>query len=1438
MQNVFGLQQSALIVFGGLVAEINAPDVPAGSSPICCDMDFTVGSAKTRDGIESVYSFSGRSVGPENCISGTQQDLGDAPWTNPGNITIGDGSYATTVIATVVSPSASAGSASSSGMGNAWASPANAFSASLTTTINISSSGQILELGSLGFSLPEAATIQGVQVSFDASASPLGVGQSATLLVQPIFSGGSLGTPVGVFNSSLTPITVGGPTVLWNGNPTIADINALQVWLRVTNILSGVTVALNNVVVTVYYTTASISNVLLAEQFLFSLPALPVSGIEVGITGLQAGVVSGSSVLTVYLMKNGVTVGTAKNVNLTASNSMVVLGSPTDLWGTTWLNSDIDGIKFGVSIQAANSLPITVSIDLVSCTVFQSAGNFNFDWIKTVDLSEFGGDVLTLALDSEGTIWKEDVTTSEGMLTGIFSNIALNSFVSSVTEDGREFMAFSDLMNATDMPRQYDGVKLDRISQSGPGAPPAISTQSTTYALLASPLGVTQSAAVAIRRVFWSASPDTNSAAGNVLTVFVASTALIKIGSIVLLAGIPTMGGQNPNLTYIVNTIGSGQVNGSGAISPYFTVTSTISVLAQTNDFFAGGTYQLTLATANTTVPIPNVQVGSSITLSGVGLPAWDATWTVLQTPNAAQLVITDTSLTAGVATYTFTLVSGTLPVAGEQVTITQTSNGNGIFNVVNGTIQSATGTQFTVNINAPNVASAAEAGIGIINGTQFQFDPGTSFVGTGGNPILGNSGGGTLSAAGTLGAGTRQCVVIFQTENDYLTGPSIPVSFTTAGTTTTLTATQIPIGPPNVTKRILAFTGANGANFFYIPEAVTVTSNGQKITYSSTVISDNLTTTATFFFTDAVLLAATAIDIPGNNLFEQIELGDSVGVVSYSNRLFFWGEENKVQNFINMSFDGGYLPGTNLMPLGWNADAVNGSGGQLHISPIFGNSYYILNASGSTEALYGMVEQGAFQDFYQVPIIESGKKYGARVTCRSPGGVPGLGTLNIDLFSPGLNKTFGVYSLPLASMTTTMGRFSGNLMTVPIVGNVPADLLLRVYLVNVLNGGDCEIDRVEVYDLAQPVLSTQLRASYENNFEAFDDITGNLGAGSQNQQPVTNAFTMFDNLYIVKSNSFYSTTDNGTTEPFFWNVREVSPRVGTLSPNGVDSGEGWALIAGQAGLYLFEGGAPVKILPELDPLWKTVNWKYGQTLWIRNDTNERRIYIGVPVPTPNQWMPNFPVNANPTKPNVVLMCNYKELMTAAAIESEGPVRLTFMGDLRTFQLGRKWSSWSIQASYADFVERSDTRTPLFFCGNTNTGKIYEQVAGNYLDDGNALLDFYVTYPFPKVQEAQALGFGLNRLDAQFMTLLVTGAGGLNLTMYPDSLDSPYANALEPLVLQSAPPFGDYEVPLNETGGRFFIGLGSQNPGDHFEISKIVMALKTSAWAPVAGIGS
>ena len=222
--------------------------------------------------------------------------------------------------------------------------------------------------------------------------------------------------------------------------------------------------------------------------------------------------------------------------------------------------------------------------------------------------------------------------------------------------------------------------------------------------------------------------------------------------------------------------------------------------------------------------------------------------------------------------------------------------------------------------------------------------------------------------------------------------------------------------------------TAANGSNFYNIPIPVTVLDNGINVVNSSTYVNDNTSRNVNLSFSDGVLLAANAIDIQGNNLFATLELGSSLGLIGYASRVFAIGEQNKVPNFINWSFDGGYLDATLLpttIPLGWTAV---GAGGSLVNSPIFGFAYQIQNATGSTQATYGMITQPAFQDEFMVPIIRASTKYSTRITAAVTAG-GASGNFVVDLFSPASGTSLGTFSVPLASLTTSMNIFTGTML-------------------------------------------------------------------------------------------------------------------------------------------------------------------------------------------------------------------------------------------------------------------------------------------------------------------------------------------------------------------------------------------------------------------------
>lgn len=1522
MQNIAGLQESALLTFGGVVSEVNAFDVPAGSAAVATDCDFTVASVKTRDGLESVYAYQGAS---ETLNAGAGLSVGSGTaWSNPNNIAV-SGQQA-------------------------------------SAAVPINSSSALLEGTNFGFTVPSNSSIVGIQVTVHGNAFETGVGSvTANMTVFPAVMVGWNAVAVG-FDSSSTPNLISSPApgfvasqtsntntfafppiniTLLNNEiiitagfltssqiiPGISDTggggtpnvwtkvidffaNGLQsvMWKCLANSSGSTTVTVTSsancplsgagfwqlsqmtgtfsvstdasgtsstpsagsmvtttpntfALVLVSAGTAAINTLLAGSGWTLPLNALNLSaGANNLYIGTEYQTVTGGGMATdgtLTIAPNQFLANT-KPFSLHLSNTDVTLGGMFDLWGGTWTPAIINNPAFGFAVQGISTdLASTFNLKApMTVTVWYTPpGVTQFDYIKSFEMTD--GDTLTLALDNTGVFWQEDILNNPNLLVPFYTAIEPNTFARSTTIDDREFIALSDLTMGTDMPRQYNGQWVDRLSQVGPAAPPSISSTSTTYNVVS----ITQPAAVQIDGasghggVQWTSGVNSHTP-GNVIIPYTDNANFlngVSVGSVVFLQ-LTGAGLSAGNGTYFVTSTGSalGMESGDGENFKYFTVTgpSTQQLNVHT-DPSSPGTYQLTIATLTVSAPVPGLTVGSQITLSGVSPGTWNGTWTISNVVNGASLEITSTQLTSDAAIYGYTVTSGssTAVATGAFVTITGCTNGpvvNGqsIFNQYQAQISSVSPGFFTISpINAANVPLAPETtAVGLVLGTIFQFDPGINDVGTATNPILGNGSGGSLVIAGGLGAGLRQAVVMFETRNGFITPPSPPVSFNLSANANQITATNLPIGPPNVIRRIVAFTGANGGFFFYIPQPVSVVSSGQTVTYTSTVINDNTSNQATFNFTDTLLLSSVSIDSQGNNLFAQEELGSSIGVVAYSQRLFAWGEQSKILNLLNYSFDGGYLAvtqSTPIQPLGWTVDPVNGAGGSLTTSPIFGNAYQILNTSGSTQALYGMITQNAYQDYLKTPIITVQTKYSVRVTASCPVATAS-GNLVIDLFSPSFQAIYGSFSVPLSSLGTTMSINTGTLLTTAFQTSVPQDLLIRVYAQNIPNNGQVLIDRFEPFDASQPTLTTQLRGSYFDNFEAFDTITGNLGVAAENQQPIRNAFELFDTLYIVKTHSFNSSSDNGTTEPSGWNVREVSNKVGTPSIYLVDVGEGWALIGGEAGLYLFSGGEPIKINPELDGnpgIWQSLLWSEGQKFWLRNDTEKRKIYIGACMPTPNIWAPRFPVNGNPTQPNVVLVCTYKELMSSGALANEGPVRLSYTGELKSWALGRKWSIWSIQSCYADFIDRPDNSAPIFFCSDQGP-QIFEQVPGLYSDNGLAMHCDYIPYAFPKSSEAEQKQMGLSMLEAHQMNLLIQGSGQLRMTMIPNDLRSQDAESLYPEPLFNPTAYGDTEIPLNTVGNRFFPELYVTDVNEWFELSRVVMWISPYSWSPVRGSNS
>ncbi len=613
-------------------------------------------------------------------------------------------------------------------------------------------------------------------------------------------------------------------------------------------------------------------------------------------------------------------------------------------------------------------------------------------------------------------------------------------------------------------------------------------------------------------------------------------------------------------------------------------------------------------------------------------------------------------------------------------------------------------------------------------------------------------------------------------------------------------------LGRSEYRRANVAFTAAGGDSFFY-----TTGLSGTP----TMVIADNTTTSITLDFSDTVLLAGSSAD----SLFRLVELGESAGVIGYSSRLFWWGERNKLENFTNLSFDGGWSGNT---PLGWITDPANGLGGLRDSSPIWGAAYDIIG--DGTTAIRGMITQPAALDDDGVPRIEPGVGYSvrARVSAYAP---VTQGTLHFELYSLSAGLQTAGLQVTAAQVNSQSGfsEFAG-VLSAPLA-TVPADLLLRVYADGTpTSGGGFVVDNIEIFPTAIPFNSSLVRASLAENPESYDGVSGLLSVAENNGQAVRAAFVLRGQLYLVKEHSIYSTQDDGVNEPTHWTLSEVSRTVGTFSVNGAEVGEDWAVIADRSGLYIFDGGEPVKISQEIQPLWDQINWSAGHTLWVRVDTRTKRIVAGVPI-------------APATQPNRILVLDYRGLSSASDIASLGSIHASaYTGRFISAGRCRKWAPWNIVANSATLAERADGTAQLFLGNGSSSGsgngKIYEQSDAQLSDDGAAIASYYTTYFVPSVDEEQQFQLRSHRKLFAYLTCYVEGAGNLNLSTLP--VNEAFATALSPLPL-SSPAAKDLELPINILAERVAFQMGTNQPGAWFRLARLVPALKADPWAPVRG---
>ncbi len=1216
------------------------------------------------------------------------------------------------------------------------------------------------------------------------------------------------------------------------------------------------------------FAPASSANSIQVTNFSFNLPS---SDNPTGVIFTVKGYSNAPANLLAQLLIGGVPTGSIKTLALPQTPGTVTFGSSTDMWGIVVTQPEANSLSFGVQLSLAQEGGFSGAsgfLDYVSCTLGITSGTENFQYIGS--FTDQKGTVRNISVDAAGNLWIENVTTSPGTRSLVRTGITPNALVSASESAGVEYLAFSDGYQGIDMPLQYTPNWIDRITQVGPGAAPTFTAQqatSNTFAIV----NITQPAQMSdpgdpghFQALMQSSGP-TSTSPGNVVTIFYSDAFTYRTPDTDLVnafnSGYPvyvymsSMPTGFTNGVFQVTSVGQAIPPGGGYERWYFTYQVTSSVYTFIGGPDTGtGYYNRTLATLTTSVPVPNALPGGQITVSGNSVTAWNASWRITETPNASQMAITGSAVNAsGVATLNYAVTGASAaPVAGQLVTITGTLNAGGALNVSNATIVSSTGGStgsFTINVSVVNYSFQAESGLATTAGTVFNFDPGAALVGTSTDPIYGTGTGGSLifnSSGLFIDPGTYQGTVGFITRNGLWTFPAPPTVFTVPNNSTTLQVTNLPIGPPNVVGRYIAITeagqnGVPGGNFFVIPAPVVFYSQNVQYTATATVVNDNASTSANLFFTGAVLYNAEAIDRYGYNLFNCIEIGDPGWTVGYGDRQWFGLCINKVQNFNNLSFDGGYRAASQLVPLGWSAPDVYGS---LVPSPRFGDSYYIKNTSNATLTTAGLISQTAYQDASQVAIIQPNTTYSVRVTASNPSGVT-VGSLVIALVSAGV--TLGSYTIALSSLTSNLAIYEGTLLTTELA-TVPTGLTLQVYASGLGVNADVLVDRFDVYPTEIPILTTTVFGSYAGLPEQVDSITGTVGFSSENQQPVNGAMVLYDTFYGLKAwngkspgSSLYSLQKASDLEPAQWDEPEVAQRSGgAVGPLAYDLGEQWFLGASRNGLYLFVGGQPGKINQEIFQVWDAINWAAAQTMWVKVDLDERRIYIGVPMSTPNFWLPNAPTVPNPTSPNVILMCDFKGLDSGQELKQYPEMHTTMFGTLNAIDMRRKWSIWQIPAPYGNLVQ-GPTDVEFYICNGRGNSKVYKLDPTATTDDGLTIDSLYTTAGLPGLgKRAEMPQLGKNRVRWGYMVATLESAGNIQGTLYANRLPGP---GLPPVASWQIPggftpgsPYNDdAEAALNFAATRTFFELRQNDGKGGFSFSNLMLFGRADAWNQVRG---
>ena len=982
--------------------------------------------------------------------------------------------------------------------------------------------------------------------------------------------------------------------------------------------------------------------------------------------------------------------------------------------------------------------------------------------VDKVSVAEFAlpsGDYLDIMLYLSGNVWQQDTET---LAYTKIATVSPGTQFRSVTAFDKQWFAFYNQplsqaftespFSGADVPRYYDGQNTWRVTQDPPAFAPTFSNVPIAPVTLVQSnvtgtvtiTGV-NSSGLTYTTIIVNGKPEVRLSYTTITYTCSVPPPSTWIGTTVTVTGCTGTNASLANVTGIVTAVsgltftlnrGTGPTNvvltgqsATATVAGSYFIRSGNIVTAYTSGVpsnFSAGLYAQILNSNGTQIDGTNWTI-SAIARDATGLVTVTISTQLTNLPPGTTLFINASDTTDFPAS--FQQVFQVLSASGGTTTFTISDSTWG-----NGAVVSSTGGNvFQQWSGVFQILSIGVDSNGNNFFTYFQLGPDATLGSTGGTP--------QAQIEAQIPAGPRSAVLIFQSVDGAQTAPSIPIQLSVDGGTNLLSATDILIGPPGTAKRIIAFTPAFGASYFYItPSYLPSTAGISPVLSLGTIINDNTSIAATLDFSDAQLTAGTEIDIQGNNLFNQVVLAPCLGCIEYEGRMGWWGEINDIKNLLNNHFDGGYTPLQGTANVSGNTVTIMTGNGALNVFGVgapagttiyingvpyviqsipdgghvilttsagfqTGVPWYILSAQGievpgwesgevylinqpdkslgfaaqMTASASGSSElaQSCYQDYYGAPIIQPNKTYFFRALATLGGGPYTTNQLSVEIFSPSLAAFLALGTITV--FPTTQGWISVHLDTITAVTNIPSDVQFQLIFDS--PGASAPHYATLTLDEIELIDDSQPVLFQQMRLSYFDNPFGyddETGLlGIDGSAKITAAFKQRSYLYALTDGPLYQTQNNGSTEPDGWSFTAFADACDCFGPNAVDTSEDVAWWAGNTGLRLFLGSTPKKISQEIQPTWEAMDTRFPTSAWLVDDPIERILYMGAAL-------------NNMAK---VLAMSYRSV--DAVYNVPDPLHTSYSGKMIATDLCRKWTIWNIPMNSAAIFHRAGVLPPI-----------------------------------------------------------------------------------------------------------------------------------------------